>query len=353
MELTILLDEVGLAGELGRPIDASAEPEGFPVEVQLADNAAQATPTAERPGTRVILADGATQDLSTLGVDQLVALQWEQEQAFARRILAAPKGSRQRAETTRRAYDTVTKVLAAKSGTSGGPLAMGLHPRHQRLVVQLLARQRSRGIRPSFFEIGYGCGLLLKRVSEYGFPVAGIEVSAAVREQARRLLGPGHQAQVYLGDFLRDRFVEPGARYSLVYWNDVFEHVPPDEIGDYLKKIYELLVPGGRLVTITPNWHVRPWDVTGAFRPPRTEAAGLHLKEYTLCEVSRQLRDAGFGRVATPLVVTPGRIVLGGGGLAGVKRLLEPLLELVPFALAKLLCRGLALNCTIAAKVDH
>ena len=62
-----------------------------------------------------------------------------------------------------------------------------------------------------------------------------------------------------------------------------------------------MLAPGGQLVTITPNWHCRPADVTAAICPPRTDAAGLHLKEYTLVEVSHMLRRAGFSRVATPL----------------------------------------------------
>ena len=57
-----------------------------------------------------------------------------------------------------------------------------------------------------------------------------------------------------------------------------------------------MLVPGGQLLTITPNWHVRPSDVTVAFCPPRTASAGLHLKEYTLREVSDLLPSPGSGR---------------------------------------------------------
>ena len=139
-------------------------------------------------------------------------------------------------------------------------------------------------------------------------------------------------------------------RFSLVYWNDVFEHIAPDEIGDWLAQIHRMLVPGGQLVTITPNWHVRPSDITCAIRPPRSEAAGLHLKEYTLGEVARLLRKAGFASVATPLGVTPNRIVLCGSGLVGLKCFLEPALEWLPYALAKLACRGFGLSLTIATK---
>jgi hypothetical protein len=90
--------------------------------------------------------------------------------------------------------------------------------------------------------------------------------------------------------------------------------------------------------------------VTCVFCPPRTEAAGVHLKEYTLGELTRLLRGAGFGRVATPWIVTPRRILLAGNGMAGLKRLVEPALEWLPFRLARLLCRGLGLSITIAGK---
>lgn len=319
----------------------------------LNDPPARGAPVAPVPSSspsRVTLADGTTRDLRGLGRDELVRLQWEQESTFARRILAAPKGSPDRMEAVRRAYDTVTPIHAAVLGVSGRPLVMGLHPRYGRMLRGLLLRQRKRGLQPRFFEIGYGSGVLLKRVGEWGFQAAGIEVSPAMYEQACRHVGPSSNVDLRLGDFLRDDFAAEGRRYTLVYWNDVFEHIPPDEISDFLGKIHDLLAPGGQLVTITPNWHTRPWDITGTLHPPRTEAAGLHLKEYTLREVTGLLREAGFSRVATPLVVIPARAVLCGSGLVGFKRLVEPSLEFLPARAALLLSRGLGLCETIATK---
>ena len=308
------------------------------------------TPALVTPPIQVSLADGTPRELGGLDRKQLVQLQWQEEQAFRRRILDAPRGSAERAEAVRQAYDTVTKILAAQDPVGDRPLVMGLHPRYERMLLGLLLRQRKRGPRPSFFEIGYASGVLLERVSQWGFPAAGIEVSAAMHERACRLLGPNHKVELHLGDFLRSELPGHRARYSLIYWNDVFEHVPPDEILDYLRRIHELLLPGGQLVTITPNWHTRPWDVTRAVCPPRTEAAGLHLKEYTLGEVAGLLREAGFVHVATPLVVTRKRALLCGGGLAGLKCLVEPCLELLPIRAVHLLSRGLGLSETIATK---
>lgn len=298
----------------------------------------------------VVLADGTVRNLAGLAQHELLGLQWEQEREFARRILASTKGSAARAGAMAQAYDTVTQIFAAAHGNLGAGPIMGLHPRHERFVIDLLRRQQQRGTEVRFFEIGFGAGKLLKRVCDAGFDFAGIEVSGAMRDKAVQLLGPEHQSRLYVGDFLQDEVVAAGGPWSLVYWNDVFEHIPPDEIGDWLRQIHRMLLPGGQLVTITPSWHVRPSDVTAVACPPRTEAAGLHLKEYTLGEVSRMLAAAGFECVATPLVITRRQVVLCGRGLIGPKCWFEPALEWLPFSLARLLCRGFGLSCTIATR---
>lgn len=320
------------------------------METACQDVIGSADAVSRAGGVCVTLSDGTTRDLAGLSRQDLIALQWDQERTFAARILAAPKGSAVRAEVTRHAYDTVTRIFAAVASTSGQPLRMGLHPRHERLVVEVLRRQQRRGMRPRFLEIGYASGVLLQSVDRAGFPVAGIEVSAEMRRQAVELLGSRLTPHLHLGDFLHYEFPQSDGPFTLVYWNDVFEHIAPDEILDYVRRIHALLSPGGQLITVTPNWHLRPSDITRSIRLVRSEAAGLHLKEYTLREVTALLRQAGFDHVATPLVVLSRRIVLCGDGLAGVKRLAERGLEALPYGLTRLFCRGAGLSTTIATK---
>jgi SAM-dependent methyltransferase len=312
--------------------------------------AVQTDPRWASASETVVLADGAPTDLAGLPIESLAELQWHQERQFARQILLSPKGSPERAALIRRAYDAAATIFARRQALAGRPANLGLHPRHVRLVAELVARQHGRRLSPAVFEIGYGRGSLLAGIARLGVPVAGIEVSTVMHQEACRRLGPAHAPCLLRGEFLTADLKRLDGRFSLVYWNDVFEHVPPDEILDYLGRIHRLLASGGQLVTVTPNWHRRPSDVTALFRPPRTKAEGLHLKEYTLVEAWSLLRQAGFRRVATPLAVLPHRIVLAGGGLIRWKRRLEPALELVPFRLARLICRGLCLDCTIAAK---
>jgi len=216
---------------------------------------------------QIVLADGSVHSLDGLARDELLALQWQQEREFARRILAAPKGSSERSRVTCHAYSSVTRILARVQGDTDRPLIMGMHPRQGRLVLDLLRRQQRRGQPARFFEIGYGTGTLLKIVADAGFPMAGIEIASAMREQAVEQIGPKYASRLHLGDFLKCKAPLADGPWSLVYWNDVFEHIPPDEIGDWLERIYEMLAPGGQLVTITPNWHCRPSDVTAAICP--------------------------------------------------------------------------------------
>ncbi len=320
---------------------------------------AQAAPTSDPLASaepslsvapEVMLADGKWFPLAGLSAEELSELQWDQEQRFARAILSFPKNSRQRSLITGQAYDTICTILAAQR-TEGEPLVMGLDKRYVRLVLELLSHQIDEGIsRPRFFEVGYGSGTLLKEINDRGFPVAGVEISTTMREQAMHTLGKQHAEQLLLGD-LRTVDAESLAQPpTLVYWNDVFEHICPDEIADYLAHIYALLEPGGKLVTITPNWLLRPSDVTGDFCPLRTEARGLHLKEYRLAEVATLLKQAGFKQIATPLVVSRNRIYLCGNGLRLVKQWCEPLIDKLPVKPAHLLCRGLGLSYTIATK---
>jgi SAM-dependent methyltransferase len=215
----------------------------------------------------------------------------------------------------------------------------------------LLNRQVAQGIgRPRLFEVGYGSGMLLKEVSNHGFPVAGVEISNTMHGQAMQLLGERHADYLLCGDLRQVDVNNFAERPSLVYWNDVFEHICPDEIADYLAHIHDMLQPRGTLVTITPNWLLRPSDITRVFCPLRTEARGLHFKEYRLAEVTKLLKQAGFRRVATPLVVSRRRIYLCGAGARAVKQWCEPLIDRLPVKPAHLLCRGLGLSYTIATK---
>ena len=317
------------------------------------------TPVDESPAPAgVMLANGRMTSLAGLSAAALRELQWEQEQKFAEAIPAFLARSPERAMIIGQAYDTISTILAhlevaesQAASAADAPLVMGFAPKYAKLVLKLLKRQEACGeLQPRLFEIGYGSGVLLKEVREFGFEVGGIEISAVMGQRARRLLGPRHGEGLLVGEFLKLQPSDLPGPPTLIYWNDVLEHVPVDEAADYLAHIRGLLAPQGQLVTITPNWLLRPSDVTCEFCPPRTTARGLHLKEYRLSEVARLLKRAGFRRVSTPVAVTRSRVLMCGGGGRMVKQLIEPLVDWLPVSTARLLCRGFGMSCTIASK---
>jgi 2-polyprenyl-3-methyl-5-hydroxy-6-metoxy-1,4-benzoquinol methylase len=306
--------------------------------------------TANKSST-VTLVDGQTVSLSDYSDDQLERLHFDQELAFTAAIKASPKNSQQRAETTCHAYQTVCNILdeiGLRSGDSG-MLSMGMDARYTRLVLEILARQRKQSVGDGIFEVGFGSGLMLRAASKAGFRVAGLEVAPQLLQSARQVIPANCHDGLILGDFRNVDLEKHQGRYSLVYWNDVFEHIPVDEISDYLVRIRSLLAPGGKLLTITPNWHMRPSDVTCVFKPPRTEAIGFHLKEYTLREVRQLLVGAGFSRVQTPTYISRKRIWMPAvGDCTLAKTVFEPMLEWLPFKAAVQCCRRFGFNCTLA-----
>ena len=291
--------------------------------------------------TVFVTADGREVDLATLGPDDLQTLADDQEFAYAARIRASAKGSPERQEAITRGYDLVCAALMRL-----GHESMGFNPRFARLAQDLLAPVIARDGSASFFEVGFGAGAMLKAIRSPQVRVAGIEASPHLVACAREQLGDG-QADLHQGLLVQHTIAE---RFDVVYWNDVAEHLHPDEIGDYLGAIHALLKPGGRLITVTPNWHTRPWDATRRTKGVRHQAEGFHLKEYTLREMHALLGAVGFTCITVPLIVTRRRIWLARRGLIGLKRLCEPLLEFLPYTLAWRGCTAAGMHCTVATR---
>ena len=303
----------------------------------------------------VTLHDGMQADLIDLSFDELTRLQCEQEPAFARKIEATKKRSRERTEIIRHAYETICAILdeMSRRKVTGQSLSMGMDVRYTRFVLDQLATQRKRGIGDGVFELGFGSGIFLQAASKKGYRVGGLEVTSQLFEEAKSKLPECSHQNLWFGDFCSIDFGDQRESYSLAYWNDVFEHIPVDEISDYLKGLYSLLKPGGKLISITPNWHMRPSDVTGLFQPRRTEASGFHLKEYTLCEVRQLLIKTGFRTVHTPLFISSKRFYFSSSfDTTFLKSVFEPLLEYLPIRVAIQMCRRFGLSCTVATKGD-
>ena len=301
----------------------------------------------------VVLNDGDQIDLTRLTVEELNQLQCREEPAFAQKIGLTPKGSTIRTAVIRQAYETICATLdeLSRRKVVGQTLSMGMDRRYTQFVLEQLASQSKMGIDGGVFELGFGSGIFLQAASQVGHRIGGLEVASQLFDDAKTRLPASYHGNLWLGDFCSIDFDDQYESYSLAYWNDVFEHIPVDEISDYLTKLYRLLKPGGKLITITPNWHMRPSDVTSTFLPSRTEAVGFHLKEYKLREVRQLLLESGFETVHTPQYISSTRYYFSNAfDLTFFKASLEPMLEFLPFKLAVQMCRRFGLSCTVATK---
>jgi len=235
-------------------------------------------------------------------------LQWQEEPAYARLIAATPKGSYERAKSSP-SVRRLCAILQQITNPTGGRSTWAFDRRYGNFVLQVLARRRVvGGRRPRVFEIATvrvdarGTGPHGVDVGGSKFPKAMHDRLAELPEEWRGglLVGSYLEHRPDAGGRLRRRLLERRARASV-----------PDEVPDSSAKIHDELAPGGCLVTLTPNWHLRPSDVTRCFRPLRTRPKVFISRKHAR-ETTAVLRAAGFAQVGTPLFVTRGRIVGGG-----------------------------------------
>ena len=94
-------------------------------------------------------------------------------------------------------------------------------------------------------EVGCGAGGLGRLLCGRGHRVTGVELVAAVAEQARQ-----HLDEVYVGD-VESGLPFPPASFDAIIFADVLEHlVDPWRV---LRETVELLKPGGHVIASIPN----------------------------------------------------------------------------------------------------
>jgi SAM-dependent methyltransferase len=94
-------------------------------------------------------------------------------------------------------------------------------------------------------EVGCGAGRLLKALARAGWQAEGFEWDEKAAEIARQTSG----RLVTVGDFQNTAL--PFAAYDLIVLHHVIEHLP--DTRGCLRKIADILAPGGRAVLIYPN----------------------------------------------------------------------------------------------------
>lgn len=140
----------------------------------------------------------------------------------------------------------------------------------------------------TLLDIGCSTGVFLSEARRRGWDrITGNELSPSAAEWARKLVG----CAVY-EELIEQAPIAPESFSAITVW-EVIEHVPDPQ--GFVRRIRELLKPGGVVAITTPNWESR-WEraTTDFFRMPP-----YHLSYWTPPTLSRLLSDAGFTDIQT------------------------------------------------------
>lgn len=137
-------------------------------------------------------------------------------------------------------------------------------------------------------DIGCGSGTISLYLANKGYKVKGIDIS-------RKAIKASKESAKNIGlknvDFETCEFPReiPKGKYDLVFFSEVVEHLPDDELA--LRKIHKLLNPGGILYLSTPSKNA-PLYRLGYAKKFDKEVG--HLRRYTVQELIEKLKRNGF-----------------------------------------------------------
>jgi SAM-dependent methyltransferase len=143
------------------------------------------------------------------------------------------------------------------------------------------------------YEVGSGRGELAGALADYGYDVEATEITAERSGNNHERVRWSSTDGVHLAHFA---LAPP---YDAVLSNQVIEHLHPDDLAEHFAGASAILRPGGRYALATPHVFYGPNDIGGVF--DLQVGVGMHLREYTYCELAEKLEAAGFSRVSAPL----------------------------------------------------
>ncbi len=142
----------------------------------------------------------------------------------------------------------------------------------QRLLSELVS-QFDPG---SVLDLGCANGTVMKCLYDRGIKSEGIEISRFYLAKAF----PEIKENIHFGDILN---VDPGKQYDFILGLDIFEHLNPNKLSTYIKKLYQLLSENGHLFCNIPAFGKD--EVFGEIFPPYIKDWEQDLKENQLFKI--------------------------------------------------------------------
>ena len=161
---------------------------------------------------------------------------------------------------------------ARKFGDGNYELIRRFAPQYRRVYrqfVEILARMVDLRNGPRVLDVGCFTGDLLVMLRERGADVYGLELQREAVEIAARAL-PG---RIFRADVAGSSF--PPGPFDVVVASGLIEHVT-DPVA-LLRRLHDLLRPGGVLLIETPDSGSAPAHVLGRYWPPYAPIEHIHL----------------------------------------------------------------------------
>jgi SAM-dependent methyltransferase len=225
-------------------------------------------------------------------------------------------------------------------------------PNHVQLTTKVSPEQRAQRVREqmvilnrflspttTFMEIGCGDCSLSFHAAQHVRQVHGVDVS----DEITQCSAPPANFRLSISDGTSIP-VPPGS-IDVAYSNQLMEHLHPEDALEQLANIRDALAPGGVYVCITPSRFTGPHDVSRYFD---TVATGFHLKEYSVTELTKLFRQAGFRQL---------RAAVGGKGRMfwvppAPLILVERLLDLLPARTRRKLAKSVAFRWMLGVRLS-
>jgi len=304
----------------------------------------------EETSAFITLFDGKKMDISGLTVDQLWTLHYEQEKAFADLIKNEKPFSVERAAIMKNGYETIHKIMTIRNNKKGKELnSYGAKDLYVKLVEKIVKKVIVQKGKCLFFEAGVGTGKIISHIANLeNVNAIGCDVFVDEKLANTRLLV--YECTIYDALLKLDN-----NSINVFYWNDVMEHIPEDEIEEYIKLLSQKMDIDGIVVTITPNKLKGPCDITAYFEPKGTVAKGFHFHEYTFYEILTMFQrysiksEYGFWGYAGK-----GWYILGSSKyIDKIKLFVEKKVKNFPYKIKKLLLVMMGCDTSILKKVKQ
>jgi len=202
------------------------------------------------------------------------------EKKLAKSLLSA--NAHQRRRLYRQVYDEFFRKVPFPNESEKDRIGSGFVSGHVKLLNHFLKPDST------FLEIGPGDCSLSLAVTKSVRKVYAVDVSP----KPSRSLHKPKNFHLIVADGVS--VPVPKASVNIAFSSQVLEHIHPDDALSHLKNVHRALTETGLYIAITPNRLWGPHDVSQFFED---KAEGLHLKEYTVTELEKLFKTAGFSTV--------------------------------------------------------